>query len=117
MDDRRAQDEGVSTNHAYGPVKSIAGWVVFACNVHGEAREDDVMDLFSDYGVVRRVKMGFDRRTGHGKGYALVEYDSQSEAQDAINHLHGSDVMGRKIGVSWAFVKPTGPRAGYRRKV
>lgn len=41
------------------------------------------------------------------KGYALVEYSSYEEAQDAINNLHGTELLGKTVGVDWAIVKPT----------
>lgn len=91
----------------YGPLKSVEGWVLFVTGLNEEAQEDDITDTFSEYGNVKLVKMNFDRKTGHGKGYAFVEYGKQSEAQDAINNLHGTNYLGKIIGVHWAFVKPT----------
>jgi RNA-binding protein 8A len=91
----------------YGPLKSVEGWVVLVTGLNDEAQEDDINDSFSEHGNVKLVKMNFDRKTGKGKGYALVEYEKQSEAQDAINTLHGTDYLGKIIGVHWAFVKPT----------
>lgn len=91
-----------------GPLRSVEGWVVFVTGVHEEAQEDDLLDAFSEHGTVKKVQINVDRQTGLAKGYALVEYMTQSEAQDAINTLHGTNVLGKNIGVHWAFVKPTG---------
>ena len=91
-----------------GAVKSVEGWVVFVTGVHEEAQEDDITDAFSEHGTVTKIILNTDRQTGLAKGYALVEYASQTEAQDAINNLHGAKVLGKTIGVHWAYVKPTG---------
>lgn len=82
--------------------------------VHEETQEDDILDTFSEYGQVKSVKLNADRKTGLAKGYALVQYSEFTDAQDAINELHGSELMGKTIGVDWAFVKPTGGGGGRR---
>jgi RNA-binding protein 8A len=92
-----------------GPQKSVEGWILFVTGVHQELEEDDLTDLFSDFGVVQQICVNQDRQTGGNKGYALVEYGAYTEAQDAINALHGSVRNGNEVmGVDWAFVKPTG---------
>lgn len=91
-----------------GPQRSQEGWVVFVTGVHEEAEEDDIRDVFSEIGAVKSIKLNADRKTGMNKGYALVQYAEFTDAQDAINELHGSDLLGKKLGVDWAFVKPTG---------
>lgn len=95
----------------YGPVKSAEGWVVFVSGLHGESQEDDILDAFSDHGHVKQVKLNFERKTGLGKGYALVEFERRTEAQDCINKMHGKEFMGSTISVHWAFVKPIGQPA------
>lgn len=105
--EKRADNEEETQQLRYGPLKSVEGWVIFITGLNAEAQEDDITDACSEYGTVKLVKMNFDRTTGLGKGYALVEYEKQSEAQDAINNLHGSKYLGKAIGVHWAFVKPT----------
>ncbi len=73
--------------------------------LHEEASEDDVLDRFAEYGDVRAVTVNLDRKTGFTKGYALVEYATKKEAENAINNMNGSEMMSKTIRVDWAFVK------------
>ncbi|KAM0684370.1 hypothetical protein MDAP_000138 [Mitosporidium daphniae] len=85
--------------------KSIEGWVLFVTGVHEEATEDDFVDLFSEYGTVKDVRLPLDHRTGYIKGYALVEYPTLAEARAAISALEGSIFLDYTLHVSFAFSK------------
>ena len=39
------------------------------------------------------------------QGYALVEYETFEDAQNAIKNLEGSTILGQQIHADWAFVK------------
>ncbi len=74
-------------------------------NVHQEAQEDDIMDAFSDFGVVKNIHVNLDRRTGFVKGYALIEYEKKEEALSAIKGMTGKKLLDQNINVDWAFMK------------
>ncbi|KAJ1825154.1 hypothetical protein GGH91_000103 [Coemansia sp. RSA 2671] len=90
---------------ASNPQRSVEGWVIVATGVHEEAREEDLRDLFSDYGKVRNLHLNLDRQTGYVKGYALIEYALQSEAEQAIAKASGKRLLGKPLTVDFAFVK------------
>jgi RNA-binding protein 8A len=101
-----------------GPARSVEGWVIMVGGVHEEAQEEDLFDAFSDMGEIKNLHLNLDRRTGFVKGYCFIEYGTKREAGDAIQKMHGGEVLGSQVGVDWAFSKPADSkrRAGARKR-
>ena len=62
-----------------GPSAAVEGWVIIATNIHEEADEDQLQDIFREYGEIKNMHLNVDRRTGYIKGYVLVEYALREE--------------------------------------
>lgn len=81
---------------------------LFVGNVPFNTSEDELRDLFAQYGTVTSVKLITDRMTGRSKGIAFVEMSTEQEAQDAINGANNQEFSGRPLVVNVA--RPQVPR-------
>jgi cold-inducible RNA-binding protein len=72
--------------------------------------DQDLEQMFAQYGTVQSAKVIMDRESGRSKGFAFVEMSSDSEAKAAIEGLNGSEVGGRALTVNEA--RPKEDRGG-----
>ncbi|MBW4620325.1 MAG: RNA-binding protein [Cyanosarcina radialis HA8281-LM2] len=75
---------------------------IYVGNLSYEVREDDLKQVFAEYGVVNRVQLPTDRETGRVRGFAFVEMGTEAEEAAAIEALDGAEWMGRDLKVNKA---------------
>jgi len=75
---------------------------IYVGNLSYNMSEDDLRDVFTEYGEVAKAAIIMDRQTGQSKGFGFVEMPVDAEAEQAIQSLDGSSVNGRNIKVNQA---------------
>jgi RNA recognition motif-containing protein len=85
---------------------------IYVGNLPFSSTEEDLQDLFGRHGTVESVSVITDRETGRPRGFAFVEMETASAADDAIRALDGSDLGGRNIKVNEAQDRRGGGRGG-----
>lgn len=85
---------------------------IFVANIERKVTQDQLEDLFKEYGEIASLKLITDRDTGMSKGYAFVEMPNDDEAQKAIDALNETDLMGRTLAVNEARPKTEYKKSG-----
>ena len=75
---------------------------IYVGNLSYEVTQEDLTEVFTEYGTVKRVQLPTDRETGRPRGFGFVEMSSDDEEQKAIDSLDGAEWMGRDIKVNKA---------------
>jgi RNA recognition motif-containing protein len=87
---------------------------LYVGNLPYSTTEEDLRNLFAQYGNVESVAVITDRDTGRSKGFGFVEYGDDNEARNAISALSGQEYGGRALTVNEARPKTGGGGGGGR---
>jgi RNA recognition motif-containing protein len=75
---------------------------IYVGNLSYEVTQDELNQVFAEYGTVKRVQLPTDRETGRLRGFAFVEMGTEAEETAAIEALDGAEWMGRDLKVNKA---------------
>ncbi|RKY86579.1 RNA-binding protein [candidate division KSB1 bacterium] len=87
----------------------MRGSKLYVGNLNYSTTNDELKELFSNYGEVRDVNII------EGRGFGFVEMSNQSEAESAKEALNGSDFKGRTLKVDEARSQKNKQRRNFRR--
>jgi len=88
---------------------------IYVGNLSWSMTDDDLMNLFTQYGAVSSAKILKDKMNGRSKGFGFVEMENNDEALAAIAGLNEQEVQGRKLIVNESKPKPEG-EGGYKKR-
>ena len=83
---------------------------IYVGNIAYSVSEEDIKEVFADYGTVKRVTVPMDRESGRPRGFAFVEMSADAEEDAAIEALDGAEWLGREIRVNKARPREERPR-------
>ena len=86
---------------------------IYVGNLSWSMTDDDLSNLFSQYGTVTSAKILKEKNTGRSKGFGFVEMEDEEAAKTAIATLNESEVQGRKLIVNESQPRPEG--GGYKK--
>ena len=81
---------------------------IFVGNLAFSVTSEELETAFKAHGAVESATVLTDRETGRSRGFGFVEMPSNSEAENAIRLLNGTELSGRAVTVNEA--RPREPR-------
>ena len=85
---------------------------VYVGNIPYSVTEEEMTEVFSEYGTVKRVYLPTDRETGRMRGFGFVEMSSETEEDTVIETLDGAEWQGRELRVNKAKPRENQSRSG-----
>jgi len=83
---------------------------LYVGNLAWGVTDDDLQNLFAEFGSVESAVVITDRETGRSRGFGFVEMEDG--ADQAIEAVNGQEVQGRPLRVNEAQSKDRGGRGG-----
>ncbi|MEO6732236.1 MAG: RNA-binding protein [Ferruginibacter sp.] len=85
---------------------------IYVGNLSWTMTDDDLSNLFTQYGSVTSAKILKDKMNGRSKGFGFVEMEDDEAAKTAIANLNESEVQGRKLIVNESQPRQEGGAGG-----
>ena len=73
---------------------------IYVGNLSWSMTDEDLTNLFTQYGTVTSGKILKDKMNGRSKGFGFVEMEDDEAAKTAIANLNETEVQGRKLIVN-----------------
>ncbi len=83
---------------------------IYVGNLAYEVRDDELNEVFAQFGEIESARVIMDRETGRSRGFGFVKMPNSEEGQRAIDELNDSDFQGRPLRVREAEERQ--PRSG-----
>jgi len=87
---------------------------IYVGNLSFQTSENEVRDLFGQFGEVSEVTLITDRETGRPRGFGFVEMRNDEEGREAMGALDGKEVGGRTLKINEARPKTERSSGGGR---
>jgi cold-inducible RNA-binding protein len=81
---------------------------IYVGNLSWNTSEQDMEQMFSEFGQVSSAKLILDRDTGRSRGFGFVEMEDDQAAMAAMEALNAKEIDGRPLTVNEA--RPRQPR-------
>lgn len=88
---------------------------IYVGNLSWSMTDEDLANLFTQFGTVTSAKILKDKMNGRSKGFGFVEMEDDEAARTAISNLNETEVMGRKIIVNESQPRQEG-EGGYKKR-
>lgn len=75
---------------------------IYISNLSYNVNNDDLRELFEDYGQVSSAKVITDKFSGRSRGFGFVEMENEEEGKKAIEELNQAEYDGKVISVAVA---------------
>ena len=75
---------------------------IYVGNLSYSTGEQDLKELFGQYGQVVSSSVIMDRVTGRSRGFGFVEMADDADAEKAIDEINDKEVQGRTLKVNQA---------------
>jgi len=79
---------------------------IYVGNLAYAVTEEELREVFAEYGDVDSAKIISDKFSGRSKGFGFVEMPQDSQGEEAIAKLDGYSLKGRDMKVNKARPKP-----------
>jgi len=101
-DDLKPGGRGQYERNSESRRRIIMSTKLYVGNLSYDATENDLEDLFAQYGPVSETHLMLDRATGRPRGFAFVTMATPEGAQAATDALNGKEWLGRALTVNVA---------------
>ena len=86
---------------------------IYVGNIPYSMTEEELKNIFAQYGEVTGVRLVSDRETGRAKGFGFVEMADDAQANAAIEAVNNSVQGGRPLKVNEAKPREERPRRSF----
>jgi RNA recognition motif-containing protein len=83
---------------------------IYVGNLSYEVTEDELKQMYEEYGSIVKAILNKYRETGRSKGFGFVEMNEQEDGKKAIQELDGTPVKDRNIKVNEARPRKERPK-------
>ncbi len=73
---------------------------IYVGNLSFRTTQQELEDLFTNYGSVQEAAVVTDRETGRSRGFGFITMPEDTEANAAIEGLNGTEIEGRTLTVN-----------------